>query len=79
MQVPSENNQAVNSIESQDYFFVEAIYAFKAETKDEMNLMVGERATVEVGKWRGDSNEWYYAYHENGLEGWIPINFVKQI
>ncbi|KAJ3084753.1 hypothetical protein HK100_009256 [Physocladia obscura] len=63
-------------------FEVEALYAFKPELDDEMEMRAGDLVWINATSGRnGDysNQDWWYAISSNGTaEGWIPGSYVRQ-
>ncbi|KAJ3133672.1 hypothetical protein HK100_004219 [Physocladia obscura] len=63
-------------------FEVEALYAFKPELDDEMEMNAGDVVWINATSGRnGDysNQDWWYAISSDGTaEGWVPGNYVRQ-
>ncbi|KAJ3397272.1 hypothetical protein CcCBS67573_g03995 [Chytriomyces confervae] len=71
----------IASVESPNVpFEVYALYPFKAEYEDELEMDAGDVVTVNATSGRnGDvsHNGWWHAKAADGKDGWIPSNYVK--
>ncbi|KAJ3240617.1 hypothetical protein HDU81_003201 [Chytriomyces hyalinus] len=72
----------IASVESPNVpFEVYALYPFKAEYEDELEMDAGDVVTVNATSGRnGDVSHkgWWHAKAADGKDGWIPSNYVKQ-